>query len=154
MKSVLWLSCLGPQRINPLLIITTLLLETLLKSAYNQICNHDIKIQEECFDSKVVTGCDDIVAGCLNTNELLGPDSISPWIRCDIWNGVWFKLEPQTPPKSFLPLMKYTLSIIYESIQNEKYSLWNYLLTFSMLEMSPENLIFHLGLQPFVSGPA
>ena len=73
MKSVLWLSCFGPQRINPLLIITTLLLETLLKSAYNQICNHDIKIQEECFDSKVVTGCDDIVAGCLNTNELLGP---------------------------------------------------------------------------------
>ena len=79
MKSVLWLSCFGPQRINPFLIITTLLLETLLKSAYNQICNHDIKRQKEFFDSKVVvTGCDDIVAGCLNTNELLGPDSISP----------------------------------------------------------------------------
>ena len=60
------------------MIITTLLPETLLKYAYNQNCNHAIKRQKECFDSKVVTGCDDIVAGCLNTNELLGPDSISP----------------------------------------------------------------------------
>ena len=31
------------------------------------------------------------------------PNSISPWIRWDIWNGVWFKLEPQTPQESFFP---------------------------------------------------